>query len=549
MDRRYFLKNTTLLGAGSFMLAGLPVRLLENNPDLEQAARAASNDNILILIQQHGGNDGLNCIVPIKQYSTYLQLRPNIAIPNQGARQLINLDSTLPFDDQVGIHPDMIAFKQMYEQGMSSVVPNVGYENMNLSHFRGRDIMFMGGGSGDYFNSGWMGRLMDFNYPGYPNSYPNPQMLDPIALEIGNSMSLAFHRENGIPIGFSIDSPEAFYNLINGVGAAPPIAFPDSHAGEELRYLMEFEKKSNQYASRLKEVYNNGSNTASVTYPSTYPFSAPLTAISNPLSGQLRLIARLLKGGCKTRIFMCRIGGFDTHANQVEKFDTTMGTHAALIYHLFGALKAFYDDLKGLGIDDKVLSMTFTEFGRRVYSNASYGSDHGTAFPVFLFGKGLRPGIGGKNPDLSDLNGGNLKYKVDYRQVYTSVVQDWFGASDEALTATKFNGWLDKKLNLFNWTGIDDQKVDIEQSTLYDCIPNPASDLVRFSFYLNHSSNVKLSLFDFNGKKVTDIINEQGYYGKTEVSYDVSRFPSGMYIYKIETREFSDAKKLIIRKH
>jgi uncharacterized protein (DUF1501 family) len=549
MDRRYFLKNTTLLGAGSFMLAGFPVRLLENNPDLEQAAMAASNDNILILIQLHGGNDGLNCIVPIKQYSTYLQLRPNIAIPNQGARQLINLDSTLPFDDQVGIHPDMIPFKQMYEQGMSSVVPNVGYENMNLSHFRGRDIMFMGGGSGDYFNSGWMGRLMDFNYPGYPNSYPNSQMLDPIALEIGNSMSLAFHRENGIPIGFSIDSPEAFYNLINGVGAAPPIAFPDSHAGEELRYLMEFEKKSNQYATRLKEVYTNGSNTASVTYPSTYPFSAPLTAISNPLSGQLRLIARLLKGGCKTRIFMCRIGGFDTHANQVEKFDTTMGTHAALIYHLFGALKAFYDDLKGLGLDDKVLSMTFTEFGRRVYSNASYGSDHGTAFPIFLFGKGLRPGIGGKNPDLSDLNGGNLKYKVDYRQVYTSVVQDWFGASDEALTATKFNAWLGKKLNLFNWTGIDDQKVDIEQSILYECIPNPASDIVRFSFYLNHSSNVKLSLFDFNGKKVTDIINEPGYYGKTEVSYDVSRFPSGMYIYKIETREFRDAKKLIIRKH
>ena len=135
---------------------------------------------------------------------------------------------------------------------------------------------------------------------------------------------------------------------------------------------------------------------------------------------------------------------------------------------LFGALKAFYDDLKGLGIDDKVLSMTFTEFGRRVYSNASYGSDHGTAFPIFLFGKGLKPGIGGKNPDLSDLNGGNLKYKVDYRQVYTSVVQDWFGASDEALTATKFNAWLDKKLNLFNWTGIDDQKVDIEQSVLYE---------------------------------------------------------------------------------
>ena len=94
----------------------------------------------------------------------------------------------------------MIAFKQMYEQGLSTVVQNVGFENMNLSHFRGRDIMFMGGGSSDYFNSGWMGRLMDFEYPGYPVNYPNCQMLDPMALEIGNSMSLAFHRENGIPI-------------------------------------------------------------------------------------------------------------------------------------------------------------------------------------------------------------------------------------------------------------------------------------------------------------------------------------------------------------
>lgn len=548
MDRRYFLKNSALLGAGGFMLGGLPVRLLENNPDLEQAALAASNENILILIQLHGGNDGLNCIVPINQYSTYLQLRPNIAIPNQGARQLINLDTTLLLDDQVGIHPDMIAFKQMYEQGLSSVVPNVGFEDMNLSHFRGRDIMFMGGGSGDYYNSGWMGRLMDYNYPGYPVNYPNSTMLDPIALEIGNSMSLAFHRENGIPIGFSIDSPEAFYNLINGVGAAPPIAFPDSHAGEELRYLMEFEKKSNQYASRLKEVYTNGSNTSSVIYPSTYPFSAPLTAISNPLSGQLRLIARLLNGGCKTRIFMCRIGGFDTHANQVEKFDTTMGTHAALIYHLFGAIKAFYDDLKGLGIDDRVLSMTFTEFGRRVYSNASYGSDHGTAFPIFLFGKGLKQGIGGKNPDLSDLSGGNLKYKVDYRQVYTSVVQDWFGASDEALAATKFEAWLDKKLSLFKATGIEDLSPDNESSALYNCIPNPAMDIVRFSFYLNHSSNVKLTLYDIKGKKIAVIMNEKGYYGKTEISYNVSPFPAGVYIYQIETSEFRDAKKLVISK-
>jgi uncharacterized protein (DUF1501 family) len=546
MDRRDFLKNTTLFGAGSLILGGLPVKIAEADASLANAAMAASNDNVLILIQLHGGNDGLNCIIPITQYSTYLSLRPNIAIPNQGTRQLLNLDSTLPLNEQVGIHPDMISFKQMYEQGLSTVVQNVGFENMNLSHFRGRDIMFMGGGSSDYFNSGWMGRLMDFEYPGYPANYPNSQMLDPVALEIGNSMSLAFHRENGIPIGFSIDSPEAFYNLINGVGAEPPILFPDSHAGDELRYLMEFEKKSNQYAQRLKDVYLAGSNSSAVTYPLTYPYSAPLTSIQNPLSGQLKLIARLLKGGCKTRIFMCRIGGFDTHANQVERFDTTMGTHAALIFHLFGSVKAFYDDLKGLGLDHKVLSMTFTEFGRRVYSNASYGSDHGTAFPVFLFGKGLKPGIYGSNPDLSVLNGGNLIYKVDYRQVYTTVVQDWFGATDEALNATGFNKWLDKKINLFGTTGIDEPD-EINKSILYDCFPNPSSDIVTFSFFLNHSSVVKLCLFDIKGKKIADILNEYRYFGKSNVPHNVGSLPPGQYIYTLETSEFKQSGKFIKR--
>jgi uncharacterized protein (DUF1501 family) len=546
MDRRLFIKNAALAGAGGFVLGGLPVRLLEANPSLLQAAMAASDDKILVLIQLHGGNDGLNCVIPVNQYSTYLSLRPNIAIPNQGARQLINLDSTLLLDKQVGIHPDMLAFKQMYEQGLSSIVQDVGYDNMNLSHFRGRDIMFMGGGSGDYFNSGWMGRLMDYDYPGYPANYPNSQMLDPIGLEIGNSMSLAFHRENGIPIGFSIDSPEAFYNLINGVGSAPPISFPDSHAGEELKFLMEFEKKSDQYAQRLKDVYLAGSNTSSVIYPTTYPYSAPLTAVSNPLSGQLKLIARLLKGGCKTRIFMCRIGGFDTHANQVEKFDTTMGTHAALVFHLFGSVKAFYDDLKGLGLDDKVLSMTFTEFGRRVYSNASYGTDHGTAFPVFLFAKGLKPGVLGKNPDLSDLNGGNLKYSTDYRQVFTSVVQDWFGATNEALAATKFSEWVNKKIELFNWTGITELE-DTGNSVLFDCYPNPASGEVNFSFFLNHNSNVRLLLYDVNGNKVAEILNQEILFGKTSVPFNVSSLPAGMYVYRIESRKFNDSKKLIVR--
>lgn len=547
MNRRKFIKNAALAGTGTYFIANFPVRAINVNPGLANAIASASTDKVLVLIQLHGGNDGLNCVIPINQYSNYLSLRPNIAIPNQGARQMILLDNTLAIEKQVGIHPDMISFKNMYDQGLATIVQNVGYENMNLSHFRGRDIMFMGGGPGDYFNSGWMGRLMDYEYPGYPSAYPNLQMPDPIGLEIGNSTSLAFHRENGIPIGFSIDSPEAFYNLINGVGSAPPIVFPDSHAGEELRFLMEFEKKSDQYAQRLKDVFLAGSNTASVNYPTVYPFSAPLTAVNNPISGQLKLIARLLKGGCKTRIFLCRIGGFDTHANQVEKFDTTMGTHAALVYHLFGSVKAFYDDLKGLGLDDRVMSMTFTEFGRRVYSNASYGSDHGTAFPMFLFAKGLKNGIIGTNPDLNDLNGGNLKYKIDYRQVYTSVVQDWFGASDEAIAATGFTSWLDKKVPLFNATGVKEGEL-YENTDLLQCFPNPASENVTFEFFLSTSAIAELSLFDINGRRINELYKGSAAAGKTSVDFNVSTLPAGIYLYKLRIGTFSKSAKLVVRR-
>jgi hypothetical protein len=244
---------------------------------------------------------------------------------------------------------------------------------------------------------------------------------------------------------------------------------------------------------------------------------------------------------------MCRIGGFDTHASQVEKFDTTMGLHAALIYHLFAAVKAFYDDLKGLGLQDKVLSMTFTEFGRRVYSNASYGSDHGTAFPMFLFGKGLKPGVVGPTPNLSDLNGGNLKFSIDYRQVYTSVVQDWFGASDAALNATLFNSWLDKKVSLFEWTGIPE--IDYTgKPKLLDCFPNPASDVVQFTFFLHRSSNVKIKLYDVNGKKITDILDDYRFFGKSSVSFNVSFLAAGVYVYSFETENITETKKLIVEK-
>jgi uncharacterized protein (DUF1501 family) len=544
MKRRQFIRNLGLASAGSMMLAGVPVKLLASNSKLKMAA-ASGNNNVLIFVQLHGGNDALNTLIPVNQYDTYYNYRANIAIPDSGQRKFIAVDTSLDLEDQVGLHPDMIGFKELYDQGKATIVQNVGYPNINMSHFRGRDIVFMGGADTNDYSSGWMGRYLDYEYTGYPGAYPNESMRDPIGIEMGNIMSIAFHREAGIPMGINIHNPQQFYDLITTVGVDPPIVYPDSHAGDELQYLADMEKKSNQYAGRLKETFDNGSN-SSVSYPEAYPLSAPEPFLSNPLSPQLKLIARLLKGGLKTRIFLCRIGGFDLHGQQVEQYDSTLGTHAALLYHLSSAIKAFQDDLAALGIEDNVLTMTFTEFGRRVNSNASYGTDHGTATPVFLFGKGLKGGILGSNPDLSNLHNGNLVYSTDYRQIYTSVVQDWFGASDEAMQATGFSQWVNQRLDLIAAsTGIHEVTDRNTKPGLLGCYPNPVEKETVVNFFVRQPSAVTIRLYDITGKEVKKVETYAALYGTQETPINMSDLNSGPYILEISNGKFKDTVKLL----
>ena len=528
MNRRSFVEKIAKTSAVAVFLGNIPVKLLAINPKTIKALNDGNSDRILILIQLQGGNDGLNTTLPIDQYSAYYNLRPNIAIPDHGSRKYITLDNTLSNNQLIGLHPDMTGFKDLYDQGRATVVQNVGYENMNLSHFRGRDIMFMGGGSNDYFNSGWMGRFLDNAYPGYPQNYPNSSMPDPLGLEIGSTFSLAFNRESGIPAGFNIESPQQFYDLISGVGVAPPITFPDSHAGDELRYLMEFEKQSNAYAGRLKDAYNAGHNTAGVNYPTTYPLNADPRFVSNPLSDQLQLIARLISGGLKTRLYLCRIGGFDTHAQQVENYNTTMGAHAALLYHLTGAMKAFQDDLAGQSLEDRVISMTFTEFGRRAYSNASYGTDHGKSFPMLLFGSALKGGVVGNNANLSDLDDGNLRYQIDYRQVYTTLLSDWFGASNDALNAIYFGPWENQKLDLIEnsliLSNAGPQVISIEE--LY---PNPVKEMAYLVIKVNSPAPVLMQIYDITGRFIMERNLGRGVDGYVRFEFDAGGLEPGLY--------------------
>lgn len=542
MNRRNFIDKVAKSSALAMLLGNVPVKLMAMNHRAIQAVLEGNSDRIIILIQMHGGNDGLNTVLPINQYSNYYNLRPNIAIPDHGSRKFITLDSTLSDNQLVGVHPDMTSFKDLYDQGRATVVQNVGYENMNLSHFRGRDIMFMGGGSTDNFSSGWMGRFLDKAYPGYPTSYPNSTMPDPLALELGSSFSLAFHRDNGIPVGFNIENPQRFYELITGVGVAPPITFPDSHAGDELRYLMEFEKQSNNYAGRLKDAYNAGHNTASVNYPTTYPLNADARFVNNPLSDQLKLIARLISGGLKTRIYLCRIGGFDTHADQVENYNTTMGAHAALLYHLSSAMKAFQDDLAGQSLEDRVISMTFTEFGRRVYSNASYGTDHGKSFPMLMFGSALKGGVVGANANLSDLDDGNLKFQIDYRQVYTTLLSDWFGVSNDTLNAIYFGPWANQKLDLIE-NSLVLSNAPPKQVVIEELYPNPTRNMVYLVVKISSPAEVTMKIYDITGR----FIMEKNL-GRTADGYIRAEFTAGSFEPGIYQCFISAGNEMVVKK-
>lgn len=545
MDRRKFIRTSATASAAPLVLGGVPVFANPVNNLLTAWAASSPNDRVMVIVQLHGGNDGLNTVIPINNYGMYYNVRPNIAIPQNGARKYITLDNTLEDIRQVGLHTDMIGAKALYDQGKMALVQNVSYANMNGSHFRSRDVWFMGGNYDEYLASGWMGRYLDYYYPDYPDAYPNAEMPDPLALEIGSGLSLAFHRGNGIPVSLGVQDPVAFYNLINSVGTDPLNNFPDNYAGDELRYITEMEMQGNVYASRLRDVFLAGANSPSVVYPEMYPYLAPQGLLANRLAPQLKIVARLLSGGCKTKIFLCRIGGFDTHANQVLQTDTTMGNHAALLYHISSAVKAFHDDLQALGLGDKVVTATISEFGRRINSNGSYGTDHGNAAPLFVFGNCVNSGVFGTNPSFTDLQAGNLPMQIDYRQVMAALVVDWLGADAGAMQQVAFNDWVDNRLDIIQckWLGVHTQP---PLSPSISVKPNPAKVSATVSVRIAESNHYLLTVHSEGGTAVMQ--RALGYFtpGMKQIDLDVTNWASGVYYISILSKSIKYTEKLVV---
>lgn len=513
------------MGAAPLLLNGIPVRSMAST--LSGFTCDEINDRSLVIIQMHGGNDGINTLIPVEQYGDYINLRPNIGIADSGSRAYIPLDSTLPLSSQIGLQPEMTAFKDLYDAGMAHFVLGVNYDNNNKSHFKGGNIWLTGGDStptGQDYESGWFGRYLDYRFPNYPNAYPNAGMLDPIGLEFGSkTISLGFHRTNGVPIGLALsDDPTDFYNMVSGIGGAYPQAIPSNRYGSEMQYLIDVQQSTNYYGSRLNDLYNLGTNSGGVTYPEHYHTSGG-PVYWNELSPQLKTVARLISGGSRTKIFLVRITGFDTHTDQVVNGDPSMGRHATLMWHMGEAIKAFLADLQTQGLAEKVMMVTFSEFGRQVGENGNLGCDHGTLAPMMVFGRGIKPGVSGVNPDYTNLSKNNFtSFQFDYRQVYTTLLQDWLGASQTSLNQTLFGSF-------------QSQKLDIVHDSYDDGSGTPVNFVVDPTCYDDQSFPVGLQYF--TGKLEADITVRLDWATATETNnafFNVERSVDGVLFEPIE---------------
>lgn len=567
MKRRNFLKKIGFAAGAPIAFHGVPLKLMASHGEVQQIAQQSTNDRVLIILQMHGGNDGLNTIIPLTNYDEYYSRRSNIAIPYKvGNRALIPLDSTVAENEQVGLHPDMQDFKYLYDTGKASVFQGVSYENSNGSHFRGRDIWHMGGGANDYFNSGWVGRYLGKEYEplSYPNDFPNEAMPDPLALEIGNDVSLLFHQEAGIPLSISTDrDPSGTADQIaNLEGFAdegldprgmPPAFMSGSPYSQEMDWLLSLEDKSESYLKRIAEVYESAAE-STVSYPEVYPFSAPAGPKTNPLTGQLRLIARLLGGGLKTKVFLVKIGGFDTHADQVLPDDPTMGMHATLLYHISSAMRAFQSDLASRGIEERALTVSMSEFGRRIASNGSFGSDHGTGAPLMMFGKGVKPGIYGTVPDVS---GRNVDMQFDYRQIYANVLHEWMGVEPSSITNDIFfadfisgpnpAGGNYEPLELIKEVILSEKEYINKNYRIEALYPNPAAKYTQARIFVNNHQHVHVELINMDGATLSRI-DRQVAPGTHNFTFMLDGLVPGLYFIKAKSEMLNETKRLVVTK-
>jgi hypothetical protein len=358
----------------------------------QQEDRHSDSERILVVVQLSGGNDGLNTVVPYRD-ELYAKSRPKLGIPSSDVIKL---------DDQLGLHPSLRSLEDRCSANRFTIVQGVGYPVPNRSHFESMDIWHSCHSKKDRTQSGWLGRWISEQ-----NSNPTT---DSTAIHLGSEPLPLACQERGVQVP-SLSSLEQM-RLKSKVIDAQSLEMKSEKAAssEGSGSLLDFVSTSTvaalQVSERLEKILAQPD--ASGDFPKT------------AIGDKLRAVSRLILSGVKTRVYYVTLDGFDTHANQPD-------VHASLLRQWSEALSAFLSRLEQSGQQDRVLVMTFSEFGRRVSENASQGTDHGAAAPMFLAGPRLPKIIQGPNPDLSDLDDGDLKYKIDFRSVYAAVLDSWLG--------------------------------------------------------------------------------------------------------------------------
>lgn len=418
MNRRSFLKQTAI--AAPFVI-GLNCLSCRQRAFFQSLMPEINYKNrVLVLIELMGGNDGLNTIIPLDKYESLLAVRKDILIPE---KKILRLPDT----DIFGLHPSLTGLQKLYNDKLISVVQGVGYPNPEFSHFQGKRIKYTANTDKVEIRTGWVGRYLDESYPNYPKGYPLHSTDGPAAIRIGAVSSKITQFMSGINKGLEEDIGVGFSNIEDFDSSAQiseETVTDSSFAASNLDVIRDVSKRIKLY-SPIIQTYSSRQKNLSKLYPEPS---------KNPLADQLRTIARLIGSGLNTPVYIVSQDGYDTHADQVERSDTTLGKHASLLKDLSEAITAFEDDIHLMGKQENVLGMTFSEFGRRIQCG-SYGTDHGTAESVILFGTALRHGIIGSSPDLPKkiTDADNLTVQYDFRALYRSVLSGWFGVPEEKL--------------------------------------------------------------------------------------------------------------------
>ncbi|HEY0244613.1 MAG TPA: DUF1501 domain-containing protein [Mucilaginibacter sp.] len=395
MERRDFLKKTALVSS-AFMI---PTFL---KPLESMAMSDISGYKNLVIIQLSGGNDGLNTIIPYGN-DIYYQKRKTIAI---------NKPDIITLNDMQGLNPNLSALKEIYDQGWMSIINSVGYPNPDRSHFRSMDIWQTGSDANQFLTTGWIGRYLDSNCQTYKNPYT--------AIEVDDTLSLAMKGANmkGIAVQdpnklFQTTREPFFKDLVHDHGDAN---LNEDNLGYLYKTMIET-YSSADYIQKTAKTYN-----VTAQYPAT------------GLGNQLKTVSKFINSGLQTRVYYVSLSGFDTHVGQQNQQGRQLKIYA-------DAITAFVKDLKATNKLDDTLVMTFSEFGRRVEQNASNGTDHGTANNLFVFGGKLKkPGIFNDAPDLSTLDNGDLKYQVDFRDVYATLLDKWLNVNNSQILSKNFAG-------------------------------------------------------------------------------------------------------------